>query len=70
MGCLGQVVTMVFVPLAFGLFIGPLWLTSAFNLPPIFGYLVGGGVGVIVTVVATLLPPWLALKKVEHLGEN
>jgi len=70
MGCVGQVITMIFVPLSFGIFIGPIALFLFFHWPLVYAYLVGGIVGVLVNVVATFLPPYLALKKVEHLGEN
>ena len=70
LGCLGQILTAVFLPLAFGLFIGPLWLVSFFHWPLSYGYLAGGIVGVVVAVVAALLPPWLARKRVERLNES
>ncbi len=70
MGCVGQVITMIFVPLSFGIFIGPVALFLFFHWPLVYAYLVGGIVGVLVNAVATILPPYLAMKKVEHLGEN
>jgi ABC-2 type transport system permease protein len=70
MGCLGQVVAAVFLPLTFGLFIGPLFLASMFNLPLAYGYLVGGIVGVAVNLVAAVLPPVLVRNKVAGLGES
>jgi hypothetical protein len=70
MGCLGQVITMVFLPLTFGLFIGPILLVSVFHWPLIYGYLIGGIVGIAVNVVGTILPPWLVQKKVQRLGES
>jgi ABC-2 type transport system permease protein len=69
-GCLGQIITAGFLPLAFGLFIGPLWLVSFFHFPLAFGYLAGGLLGVAVTALAALLPPWLVRKKVERLNES
>jgi ABC-2 type transport system permease protein len=70
MGCLGQVVTMAFLPLTFGLFIAPLWLVSLFHWPVIYGYLAGGVIGVAVNALGAILPPWLVQKKVERLGEG
>jgi ABC-2 type transport system permease protein len=70
LGCLGQILTIAFLPLAFGLFIGPLWLASFFHWPQLYGYLAGGTVGVAVNMVAALLPPWLVRKRVERLNES
>jgi len=69
LGCLGQFLTMLSLPLVFGLFIGPLWLVSAFNWPQVYGYLAGVILGVGVTGTCTFLPPWLVRGKVEHLDE-
>jgi ABC-2 type transport system permease protein len=70
MGCLGQVVAMAFLPLTFGLFIGPLFLASVLNWPLIYGYLLGGFAGIVVNLVAAILPPGLARKKVATLSES
>ena len=70
LGCLGQFIAIVFLPLAFGIFIGPLLLVSVFHWPLIYGYLLGGVVGVAVNALGTILPPWLVQKKVDRLGEN
>jgi ABC-2 type transport system permease protein len=70
MGCLGQVIAMAFLPLSFGLFIGPLFLVSVLQWPVIYGYLMGAIAGVAVCVVAAILPPSLAGKKVAGLGES
>jgi ABC-2 type transport system permease protein len=70
MGCLGQVVAMAFLPLTFGLFIGPLFLVSVLQWPVIYGYLMGGIAGVAVNLVAAFLPPFLVRKTVDGLGES
>jgi len=70
LGCLGQFLTMLFLPLAFGLFIGPLFLVNLFQWPQGYGYLVGGIVGIVVTGTCAILPLWLVQKKVDRLGEN
>jgi ABC-2 type transport system permease protein len=70
LGCLGQFLAMLYLPLAFGLFIGPLWLVSAFNWPQGYGYLAGFILGMVVTGICTFLPPWLVRGKVERLGET
>jgi hypothetical protein len=69
LGCVGQVVTMTFLPTAFGLFIGPLLLASLLKWPPLLGYLIGAVVGIIVTSLAAYLPLILVQKKVERLDE-
>jgi hypothetical protein len=70
LGCLGQFLTMLYLPLAFGLFIGPLWFVSAFNFPQIYGFLAGGILGMVVTVACAFLPPWLVQGKVARLAET
>jgi ABC-2 type transport system permease protein len=69
LGCLGQFLTMIYLPLAFGLFIGPLLLVSAFNWPQVYGYLAGFILGVSLTGTCAFLSPWLVRGKVERLGE-
>jgi ABC-2 type transport system permease protein len=69
-GCLGQFLTALFLPLSFGAFIGPLLLVSALSWPQVYGYLVGGIMGVVIAGVCAILPPWLMQKRVERLGES
>ena len=69
LGCLGAFVAMLYLPLAFGLFIGPLWLVTAINAPQGYGYLAGFILGAAVTVTCAFLPPWLVRGKVERLDE-
>lgn len=69
LGCLGQFLTMLYLPLAFGLFIGPLWLVSALNWPQLYGYLGGSFLGIVVTAACAFLPPWLVRGKVDRLAE-
>jgi hypothetical protein len=69
-GCLGQILTGLFLPISFGFFIGPLLLAAVFNWPQIYGYLAGAVVGVTVSAACALLPPWLVQKRVERLDEN
>ncbi len=70
MGCLGQIVAAAFLPLTFGLFIGPLYLASVLDWPIVYGYLMGGIVGIAVSLAAAILPPYLARVKVTQLGES
>ena len=61
---------MVFLPLSFGLFIGPLFLVTVFHWPLFYGYLAGGIIGIAVNMVGTILPPLLVQRKVERMGEG
>ncbi len=69
MGCLGQVLTMLYLPISFGLFIAPLGIAQFLELPMIYGYLTGLIVGTGITAACVILPPWLVRKRVERLGE-
>jgi ABC-2 type transport system permease protein len=69
LGCLGQFLAMIYLPIAFGLFIAPLGLVSVFNWPQIYGYLSGSILGMIATGTCAFLPPWLVRGKVERLGD-
>ena len=69
-GCLGQVLTALFLPISFGMFIGPLLLVSIFNTPQVVGYLVGMVAGVAVSTTCAILPPYLVRKRVERLAES
>ena len=70
MGCLGQALSGLFLPIAFGFFIGPLLLVAVLNWPQIYGYLAGAVVGIAVSATGALLPPWLVRQRVERLDEN
>ncbi|HAE60158.1 MAG TPA: hypothetical protein DCG54_11825, partial [Anaerolineae bacterium] len=61
MGCLGSILAGLFLPLSFGLFIGPLWVVAAFQFPMIYGYLAGLVLGISICVTCA----WLPLKMVE-----
>ena len=69
-GCLGQFLTVLFLPISFGLFIGPVLLVSIFGWTQIYGYLIGGILGTAVTGLSAILPPWLVRNRVERLTEN
>lgn len=69
LGCLGQFLTMLTLPLTFGLFIGPLFLVDLFQWSHVYGYLIGGIAGIVVTGLCAFLPPWLVRAKVDRLGE-
>ena len=70
LGCLGQILTMLYLPISFGLFILPLGLASAFGFPIVYGYLFGLLIGVGATALCAYVPLWLVRKRVEQLGEG
>src|SRR5215216_4513476 len=70
LGCLGQIITMLYLPISFGLFVIPLGLASFFGFPVLYGYLFGLLIGVGVTALCAYVPLWLVRKKVEQLGEG
>jgi hypothetical protein len=69
-GCLGQAVTALSLPITFGFFIGPLLLVTVLNWPQVYGYLAGAVAGIAVSATCALLPLWLVRKRVERLNEN
>ncbi len=69
-GCVGQIVTMLFLPISFLLFIAPLGLVSFFHLPLVYGYLGGLLIGGSVSLGCTVGPLMLVRKRVERLGEE
>lgn len=70
MGCLGQLLTMLFLPISFLLFIAPIGLVTFINLPVIYGYLFGLLLGSTVSIGCAIFPLWLVRKRVERLGEG
>ncbi len=70
LGCVGQLITMLFLPIAFGAFVGPLWLAAFLKLPIALGYLIGFGLGAAICILATFLPPWLVRGRVVRLNED
>jgi hypothetical protein len=70
LGCLGQILTMLYLPISFGLFIVPLGLAKALGFPIVYGYLFGLLIGVVTTALCAYVPLWLVRKKVEALGET
>ena len=70
MGCFGQIVTMLYLPFSFGLFIVPLGIAGFLDYPIAYGYLFGLFFGTGVGLVAAILPLVLARKRVDRLGEG
>jgi hypothetical protein len=69
MGCLGSILASLFLPLSFGLFIGPLWIVSAFQFPMIYGYLAGLILGISICVTCAWLPLKIVESRIAKLGE-
>jgi len=69
MGCLGQIVAMLYVPVAFGLFIGPVAVATWLGLPPVGGQVVGLFLGTAATLGSAYLPLRLVRDRVAHLDE-
>jgi hypothetical protein len=70
LGCLGQLITMLYVPISFGLFIVPIGLTGFFDVPIWYGYLVGLLLGSGITAACAWVPLWLVQGRVERLNEE
>jgi len=69
MGCLGQILTMLYVPVSFGLFIAPLGLVSFLNLPLVYGYLAGLILGLSINGMCAWLPLKMVEGRIAKLGE-
>jgi hypothetical protein len=69
LGCLGQFLTMLYLPMTFILFIGPVGLAGFLQFPEIAGYLTGLFVGGGFSIAFAVIPPLLARRRVERLGE-
>ena len=68
MGCLGQIVSMLYLPISFGLFVAPLGLANFLKFPISYGYGIGLILGCAVTAGFAFIPLWLVRKRVEQLG--
>ncbi len=68
-GCLGTLVSLVFLGLSLVLFFAPPLLLPLVQLPEIFGQIAGLVLGGAFCLTATLLPPWLVRNKVAAIGE-
>jgi hypothetical protein len=68
MGCLGQILTIIYLPISFGLFIVPLGIAQFLEWPLLYGHLIGLILGSSVTGALAFIPLWLVRKRVERLG--
>lgn len=69
MGCFGQIVTIMYLPISFGLFVAPLGLVQLLEMPLLYGYLAGLILGCTFAAGSTFIPLWLVRKRVERLGQ-
>lgn len=70
LGCLGQVVTMLFLPIGLGLFLAPVLTATAFQLPHYYGYLAGIVLGVIGNLLCAFVPLRLVERTVQRMDET
>jgi ABC-2 type transport system permease protein len=68
MGCFGQILTIIYLPISFGLFVAPLGFAQFLEFPLIYGYLAGLILGSAFAAGFTLVPLWLVRRRVEQLG--
>ena len=67
MGCFGQILTMIYLPIGFGLFIAPLVFAQYLEFSLVYGYLIGLVLGCAFAAGSALVPLWLVRKRVERL---
>ncbi len=69
LGCLGQVVTVLFLPISLGLFLAPLLVAPALRFPQVYGYLAGFVLGAGGNLVCAFVPLRLAEGRVQRMDE-
>jgi hypothetical protein len=69
MGCLGSIVTILYLPLDLVFFLGPLVMAGFLGFPVGYGYLVGGVLGTGLSLLCVLLPLRLVVPLVDRLDE-
>ncbi|MGE5073206.1 MAG: putative ABC transporter permease subunit [Anaerolineae bacterium] len=69
LGCIGQILTLVFLPLSLGLFIGPWIALTAMHFPSVYAYGVGAVLGIAINLLLAWLPPRLVKSRVQRLDE-
>ncbi len=70
LGCLGQVVTLVFMPINLALFIAPVLVVVSLQLPQYLGYLGGFLAGGALSLIAAFVPVRLSERVVQRLDES
>ena len=69
-GCLGQIVSLLFLPFSLLLFGGPVLMAVFLNLPPGYGYAAGLLLGVSGSLAGMLVPLLLVQSRVQRLDES
>jgi ABC-2 type transport system permease protein len=69
-GCVGALVSMIYMVVSLALFFGPVVILSLFKLPASLGQLTGLLLGGIFCLACAVIPLWLASKRVPLLGES
>ncbi|WP_162787770.1 putative ABC transporter permease subunit [Anaerolinea thermolimosa] len=68
-GCLGSLIGFAYLPVCFGLFIGPVFLANLLKFPTLAGQLAGLVLGGTLAVMLVVVPrPWL-IRRIPRLGE-
>jgi ABC-2 type transport system permease protein len=70
MGCFGQILTIIYLPISFGLFVAPLGFAQFLEFPMVYGYLAGLILGTGFAAAFAFIPLWLVRKRVERLGSE
>lgn len=70
MGCLGQFLAFIYMPICFGLYVAPPGILAVLGQPIALGYLLGFLLGSTVSITGILLPPWLARGVIARLGNE
>ena len=68
-GCLGTLVSMVYLAVSLGLFFGPLVIFGLLRWPQLIGQTLGLALGGAFSLIFAFLPPWLVRKQVPYIGE-
>jgi hypothetical protein len=69
-GCLGSLVSMLYLAASLALFFGPPVLVELIGWPQAAGQILGLAIGGITSLTCAVLPLWLVRARVAHLGEG
>ncbi len=68
-GCLGAIVTFIYLPISLVFFFGPSVILPIFGMNQNLGYAVGFLLGTIFSLMVTVIPLLIVQKRIESLGE-